>query len=89
MCVCLSVCLPVCLHLGTKARLNLCKHNVVFVSQTYYTHLQGRPSPKPMMHTIAYPPISGKFINLPYFRSIYVLLPNLGFLRPPILTIMH
>src|SRR6218665_820168 len=52
---------------------------------------QGRTSSaKPMIAYILHiHPISTKCINPPYFSSIYVVLLNLRFLLPPILTTMH
>ena len=50
---------------------------------------QGRPSPLSQWCIWRIPSISAKFIFPPYFRSIYVFLPNLRFLLCPILPMMH
>jgi len=60
---------------------------------------QGSPSPlshwcilqfPPYLHKIyTFPPVSVKFLNCPYFRSVYAFLLNLHFLLPTILTMMH
>ena len=51
---------------------------------------QGCPFPLSQWCLLNFPPICTKFINfLLYFSSINVFLPNLRFLLPPILTMMH